>query len=111
MYAKEELSVVLANRAAAYSGMGKWEEALKDAEAVVKIKPQWAKGHFRKARALGGLQRHDEAREAVLVGLHYDGKNEDLMNALRDIDKTLDLRDSSGAPLATSTPLEITEAN
>lgn len=46
--------------------------ALADAEVVVTLKRPWTKGHFRKARALVGLGRHEEARQALVDGLQFE---------------------------------------
>ncbi len=56
--------VYFSNRSAAHAGAGNWEEARADAEAVLKLKPKWVKGHARLAAALYGLQQYGEAREA-----------------------------------------------
>ncbi|KAG0145766.1 hypothetical protein CROQUDRAFT_45383 [Cronartium quercuum f. sp. fusiforme G11] len=75
IWIKEELSVVLCNRAAAYQSMKKWVEALCDAEAVIKLKRNWSKGHFRKAKALEGMGKLDEAKDAALLGLEFEPDN------------------------------------
>lgn len=72
---KEELSVLLCNRAAAYQSMKMWVEALCDAEAVIKLKRNWSKGHFRKAKALHGMGKVHEAKEAALLGLEFEPDN------------------------------------
>jgi len=46
--------------------------ALVDAEVVVALKRPWTKGHFRKARALVGLDRLEEARDALIDGLQFE---------------------------------------
>jgi translocation protein SEC72 len=76
IYAREELSVALANRCAASLQAGDAAAALADAEAVTKLKRAWPKGWFRKAKALVALGRLDDAREAVLLGLEFEPQNE-----------------------------------
>ncbi|MBW0479044.1 hypothetical protein O181_018759 [Austropuccinia psidii MF-1] len=75
---REELSIMLCNRSAAYSSMKLFNEAVVDAESVIKLKRNWSKGHFRRAKALQGLGRIDDARDAALVGLEFEPDNLDL---------------------------------
>lgn len=75
-YAREELIVCLNNRAAAYLSAKKWVEALVDADAVLKLRKENVKAHYRKGRAFLGMGRTDEAREAYLLGLEFDPSNE-----------------------------------
>lgn len=63
---------MLCNRCAAYMAIGEWVNALVDAESVIALKKPWVKGYFRKGKALMGLERWEEAREALLLGLQFD---------------------------------------
>lgn len=72
---REELSTVVSNRSAALFELGDYLGALVDAETVVSIRRNWAKGHFRKAKALVGIGRLDEAKEAVSLGLQFEPNN------------------------------------
>ena len=72
----DELTVMLANRSAAMYACEAYIEALCDADAVVKIKGAWGKGHFRKGKALAALQRYDEARAALDLGHQCEPDNE-----------------------------------
>lgn len=83
--ARDELSLCLANRSAAFASCEHWIGALCDAEAVTKLKKPWAKGHYRKGKALVGLERYKEAREAFELGLQFDPENKDLKQALNDL--------------------------
>lgn len=75
-YSRDELSIALCNRSAAYAADGKWIEALVDADAVIQLKKQWTKGYFRKGKALAGLGRLEEAKEALLLGLEFEPAND-----------------------------------
>ncbi|KAI5474305.1 translocation protein SEC72 [Pseudohyphozyma bogoriensis] len=89
VYARDELAITLCNRSAAYALAGEWVNALVDAEAVVGLKKPWVKGHFRKGKALQGMGRLEEAREALLLGLQFDPTAEDLMNAVKEVENLL----------------------
>lgn len=81
VYARDELALALCNRAAATLGLVKQQSdmpvakldlAREDAEAVVKIKRQWPKGHFRLGKVYQEMGEPDKAREAFLLGLEFD---------------------------------------
>ncbi|KAF8586372.1 hypothetical protein K439DRAFT_1341050 [Ramaria rubella] len=72
---KDELAMVLSNRSAAHAISNDWVSALVDADAVVQIKRPWSKGHFRKAKALQGLGRYEEAKVALSLGLSFEPAN------------------------------------
>ena len=73
---REELSMVLSNRSAAFYEAGDYLSALVDAETVIQLKRPWSKGHFRKARALMKLNDYAEAREAIQLGLSFEPNNQ-----------------------------------
>lgn len=99
---REDLSLVLSNRSAAYLESGDTISALVDAEVVVQLRRPWSKGHFRKARALLKLDRYEEAKEAVLVGLSFEPDNKELAEMLGGIDAVIEL--TGGRPLGLETP-------
>jgi tetratricopeptide (TPR) repeat protein len=72
---REELSAVLSNRSAANCEAEDFIGALVDAEQVIQLKRNWTKGHFRKAKALLGMKRYEEARDAVELGLAFEPTN------------------------------------
>ena len=73
---REEVSMILSNRSAAFFEAGDYLSALVDAETVIQLKRPWSKGHFRKARALMKLNRYTEAKEAIQLGLSYEPNNQ-----------------------------------
>ncbi|BGP25594.1 translocation protein SEC72 [Rhodotorula toruloides] len=95
VYARDELSLALCNRSAAYLGAGQNVNALVDAEAVIQLKRPWIKGHFRKGKALAAMGRLDEAREAYLLGLQFDPTAEDLHQAVKELEDQLRQRQAS----------------
>ena len=69
---RDELSIVVCNRSAAYLASGDPIGALLDADAVVQLKRPWSKGHFRKAKALLALGKLEEAKECAFLGLQFE---------------------------------------
>lgn len=74
-FMREELSTTVSNRSAAYSEAHDYVSALADAETVISIRRNWPKGHYRKAKALLGMDRPKDAAEAVKLGLSYEPTN------------------------------------
>ncbi|XP_067144359.1 uncharacterized protein [Centruroides vittatus] len=60
------------NRSYCYDRLGLYERALKDSEKAISLAPNWAKGYFRKGRALCGLKKYSESEEAFDVVLKLD---------------------------------------
>ncbi|KAI0917864.1 hypothetical protein AcW1_006883 [Taiwanofungus camphoratus] len=83
---REELSTVLSNRSAAFLEARDYIGALVDAETVIQLRRPWSKGHFRKARALLKLDRFQEAREAIQLGLSFEPDNKEMSEMLSNID-------------------------
>ena len=73
---REEVSMILSNRSAAFFEAGDYLSALVDAETVIQLKRPWSKGHFRKARALMKMERYAEAKEAIQLGLSFEPNNQ-----------------------------------
>jgi stress-induced-phosphoprotein 1 len=71
--------VLFANRAAALTKLGRFEEALADADAASARRPDWAKTHFRRGAALFGLKRFHDAVAAYDAGLGLEPQNESLL--------------------------------
>ncbi|KAJ8323618.1 hypothetical protein QVD99_007214 [Batrachochytrium dendrobatidis] len=66
------MTILLSNRSAALSTTNSFEDALLDAMTVIKWRPDWVKGYFRKAEALSGLQLFTEALEAYYAASALD---------------------------------------
>jgi len=96
------------NRAAAYMGLNKFEDALADAESCIKLMPNWVKGYYRKGAALVAMSRHEEAVKAFKKGLECEPSNEDLQQRLAEAERearfTVKRFDDEGRPL---TPAQI----
>uniref|UniRef100_A0A6B2L0G5 STI1 domain-containing protein n=1 Tax=Arcella intermedia TaxID=1963864 RepID=A0A6B2L0G5_9EUKA len=74
------------NRSLAYSKLGKFTEALADAEQCVKLGPNWARGFQRKGFALHNLRRYQEAVEAYKKGLEYEPNNDQIKKGLSEVE-------------------------
>lgn len=74
--------VLYSNRSAAYAKSSKYEDALKDAEKCISIKPDFVKGYSRKGAALSFLKRYDEAIQVYEEGLKIDPNNQQLLTDL-----------------------------
>ncbi|KAG0728071.1 LON peptidase N-terminal domain and RING finger protein 3 [Chionoecetes opilio] len=58
--------LLLSNRSHVMHTMGQAEEALRDAEAATRCRPEWAKGYFRRAMALTSLGSFEDSVGALL---------------------------------------------
>lgn len=67
--------VYYANRAAAYTNLQKYDEAIRDAEAAIKIDPTYSKGYSRLAYAKYVQDKPVEALEAYKKVLDIEGDN------------------------------------
>ncbi|KAI0642088.1 hypothetical protein C8Q79DRAFT_273541 [Trametes meyenii] len=103
---REELSMILSNRSAAFFEAGDFVSALVDAETVVQLKRPWSKGHFRKARALMKLDHYEEAREAIQLGLSFEPTNPEMLQMLADIESHLDVPET-GLEKASPQPIPV----
>jgi len=80
-------SAFYSNRAAAYMGENKFDEALADSEHCVTLHPNWVKGYYRKGAALVSLGRHEEAVRAFKKGLEIEPTNDDLREKLAEAER------------------------
>ncbi len=65
-------AVLLSNRSAAHAGAGRFEAALRDAEAAASASPCWSRAWSRVGFALFAMKRHDEAARAYERALKLD---------------------------------------
>jgi translocation protein SEC72 len=87
--AREELAVLLCNRAAAYIARKEWVNAYVDAEGAIELKRPWSKGHFRLGKALFGMGRYEEGIEALQLGLMFDPQSAEIQKALKEAETAL----------------------
>ena len=74
--------LLFSNRSAAFSSARQYGEARADAERVVAMAPNFAKGHGRLGAALVGLKMHHEAATAYERGLALDPESLTLKEGL-----------------------------
>lgn len=95
-------AVYYANRAAAYTNLQKYDEAIKDAEAAIDIDPNYSKGYSRLAYAKYVQDKPEEALEAYKKVLEIEGDNAtDVMRrgyetAKKRVEETLNENGTSG---------------
>ncbi|NXQ18700.1 TTC31 protein, partial [Peucedramus taeniatus] len=92
---------LLGNRSYCLEKLGRYEEALADAEAALALRPGWPKGSFRKGKALQGLQRYAEAMHTFEELLQQDGAYPEAAMQLEACRAQLQVR----PPLPTPSPL------
>jgi translocation protein SEC72 len=87
---RDETVILLAQRSAVRFQLKEYAESLADAEAIVLLKKPWAKGHFRKGKALQAMGLLEEAKLAIELGLLFDPNDNDCNLALKEIKKALE---------------------
>ncbi|XP_064621757.1 stress-induced-phosphoprotein 1-like isoform X2 [Lineus longissimus] len=85
----ESNHILYSNRSAAYCNVGKYVDALKDAEKVVSLKPDWPKGYSRQGTALQYLKRYEEAKLVYDEGLKLDPGNKQMMDGVKESESKL----------------------
>jgi stress-induced-phosphoprotein 1 len=102
----EAAAAIYSNRAASLTSLKRYPEALADAEACIRIRPDWLKGYFRKGAALEGLGQLDEAVKAFEGALTVDPKNEELQEKLTAARDAVRQRNDRIKPIQCRTALE-----
>mmetsp|Transcript_38757 Transcript_38757/g.51066 ORF Transcript_38757/g.51066 Transcript_38757/m.51066 type:complete len:586 (-) Transcript_38757:388-2145(-) len=87
--------VYYSNRSAAYLSKGDAEKALEDGDRCIQAKPDWPKGHGRKAAALHSLHKYPEAIQAYEEGLKVAPEDAALKNGLEEV-KAAEARSAAG---------------
>jgi len=106
--------VYISNRSVSLCALGRLQEGLEDAERVLHLRPDYAKGWVRKGRALLMMQRPTEALETYTAALKRFPNDEELqrgkMQALREAAASLMRADATATTTATTTvpPLKAT---
>eukprot|EP00871_Galdieria_phlegrea_P001519 jgi/Galph1/2368/GphlegSOOS_G1041.1 len=88
--------ILYSNRSAAYASMGKFSEALQDANRCIELKADWPKGYSRKATALYGLGQLEQAIAAYDQGLSFDPNNQALLEGKQEVLNKMNNQSSGG---------------
>jgi len=91
----EEDPIVYSNRALAFNLSNKLEEALRDAEKAISMKPTWSEGYYRKGEALKRLNKLEEAKEVLEKAHELDPENEMIKKSLDSLRSTLNPKKTS----------------
>jgi len=83
----ERNHVLYSNRSAAYAAKGNYAAALVDADRCIELKPDWARGHGRRATALHFLGRLRDAHAAYTRALELDPTNAQLREGMRQVEE------------------------
>uniref|UniRef100_A0A7S0JJK4 CS domain-containing protein n=1 Tax=Calcidiscus leptoporus TaxID=127549 RepID=A0A7S0JJK4_9EUKA len=78
-----EEATILSNRAACFLKLGRYSQARDDAEACVRLRPDFAKGYFRLALSLQAVEQFGDACQAFNRVLQLEPKNKDAASGLR----------------------------
>jgi stress-induced-phosphoprotein 1 len=81
--------VLYSNRSGSYAALGRYEEALNDANKCIELKPDWGKGYSRKGLAEFQLNRLEEAVCTFRAGLKIDSTNVALQDGLKQAESLL----------------------
>lgn len=94
-------AVYFANRAAAYSSLKNYTDAIKDAESAVAVDPSYSKGYSRLGYAKFAQGKSEEALEAYKKALDIEGDaatevmKRDYETAKRKVEQSLELNSTS----------------
>merc|ERR1719238_569359 len=70
------------NRAACFLKLGRYAQAREDAQACVRLAPEFAKGHFRLALALQAEERYPDACAAFTKAINLEPNNKEAQAGL-----------------------------
>ncbi len=79
--------ILYSNRSAMYNNLGKYDEAIKDADKAIELNPVYGKAYIRKGSALYSQNKIDEALQVYKLGLEKDPNNEQIKNAINEIEQ------------------------
>jgi len=78
------------NRSFAFLKLQQYYHALEDANETIKLKPDWAKGYFRKAEVLFQAEQFEDALQNYRIAFHYQNDNAALIEAIKSTAKEIE---------------------
>lgn len=100
---KSLLSMLYSNRAVTYFRDKMYQESLDDCQKAIDLDPLSEKSYIRKARALGGLEMHDEARASLEEASAKMPNSKKIQEELAKTIQEMDVRpDSRGDGMTTA---------
>ncbi|KAG9014349.1 hypothetical protein FRB94_012755 [Tulasnella sp. JGI-2019a] len=102
---RDEMAIIICNRSATFAAAEDYISALVDADVVIQLKRPWSKGHFRKAKALLGLGRLEEARDAVMLGLQFEPDSTEMLAFKKEIEDGIEKQqEAARSPIISTFP-------
>lgn len=80
---------IFSNRALCFSKTHDFTRMFEDATRCIELAPNWAKGYFRKGKALEGLTKFKAAQKEYLKAVELEPGNPELQNVVKQIEKRL----------------------
>eukprot|EP01062_Namystynia_karyoxenos_P015719 TRINITY_DN15727_c0_g1_i1.p1 TRINITY_DN15727_c0_g1~~TRINITY_DN15727_c0_g1_i1.p1 ORF type:complete len:295 (+),score=115.96 TRINITY_DN15727_c0_g1_i1:94-885(+) len=94
----EETGAIYSNRAASYVSLKKFDEAIRDADACIQLRPDWVKGYFRKAVAYDQMGNIDQAEVWYTKALSKEPENADISKKLQAMREAIQSRNKAASP-------------
>jgi tetratricopeptide (TPR) repeat protein len=102
----EAAAALYSNRAASHNSLGDFKAAIADADNCIRVKPQWLKGHYRKATALEATGELDAAVRAYEAALKTDPTNDEVITKVTDMRSSVKARNDKAKPSLCKTSAE-----
>jgi len=100
----EAAAALYSNRAASWAGLNNQDQAIKDANECIRVKPGWLKGHYRKGAAYEVLGKLDESLKAFEDALRTEPNNEEVQDKVNSLRARIKDRNEKTKPESCKTP-------
>eukprot|EP00960_Hanusia_phi_P026775 746460-Hanusia_phi.AAC.1 len=81
----KENEVLYSNRSASLLALNRIDEARRDAEKCIELKPDWAKGHYRRSRVHEKMKEFQLAAVCMAKALELDPSNQEVQKRLKTL--------------------------
>ena len=81
--------ILYSNRSAMHLNLNEFDDAIKDADKAISLKPEYGKAYLRKGKALEGQLKPDEALKVYKEGLEKEKNNVQLLEASQQLEATM----------------------